>query len=69
MEEIEYNYWTIEYISCEGNKRFSVVRTPIDWEEFDVINRIHLGGCGDDVAEITEVFETSNNNYSWDFTD
>lgn len=69
MEEIEYNYWEIQYKSCEGNDRWAVARTPIDWEEYDVIDRIPMGGCGDDVAEIKDVFETSNTNYGWDFCD
>jgi hypothetical protein len=65
----EYCYWEINYISCESNFRWTVARTPIDWTEYDVINRIPVGGCGDDVAEIKEVFETSNKDYGWDFCD
>ena len=67
MEEIEYAYWEIQYRSCEGNNRWTIARTPIDWEEYDVKDRIPMGGCGDDVAEITGVFESSNKDYSWDF--
>lgn len=66
MEE-EYLYWEINYISCEGNKRWTIVKTPIEWGEYDVIDRIPMGGCGDDVAEVVDVFETTNNNYGWDF--
>jgi hypothetical protein len=69
MEYIEYNYWEINYISCEGNKRWTVVRTPIDWEEYDVRDRVPMGGCGDDVSEIIEIFETNNNDYGWDFSE
>lgn len=67
MLEIEYNYWEINYISCEGNKRWVIARTPIYWEEYDVIDKVPMGGFGDDVAEINEVFETSNRDYGWDF--
>lgn len=67
--KMEYNYWEINYISCESNKRWTVARTPIDWDEDMVRDRIPMGGCGDDVAEVTDVFETSNTNYSWDFCD
>lgn len=67
--EVEYNYWEINYISCESNERWVVARTPIDWEEYDVRDRIPMGGCGDDVADIREVFETSNTDYGWDFCD
>jgi len=34
-----------------------------------VRDRIPMGGCGDDVAEVREVFETSNTDYFWDFCD
>jgi hypothetical protein len=33
MEEIEYAYWEIQYVSCEGNDRWTVARTPIDWRQ------------------------------------
>ncbi len=67
MNDIEYSYWEVNYISCESNRRWSVARAPIDWEEYDVRDRISIGGCGDDVAEILEIFETSNEDYGWDF--
>ena len=54
MGEIEYAFWGIQYKSCEGNDRWTVARTPIDWEEYDVRDRIPMGGCGDDVAEIKD---------------
>jgi hypothetical protein len=66
---MEYNYWEINYISCEGNRRWTISRTPIDWEEYDVRDRVQMGGSGDDVAELGEVFETSNKDYGWDFCD
>jgi hypothetical protein len=67
MENIEYAFWEIQYKSCEGNDRWIVGRTPIDWDEYDVIDRISLGGCGDDVAEVKEVYESNAIDYSWDF--
>lgn len=63
----EYSYWEIEYVSVEGNERWTIVRAPIDWEEDDVRNRVPLGGCGDDVSRITSISETSDCDYSWDF--
>jgi len=68
MEE-EFSYWVVEYISCEGNERWSIAKAPIDWGSYDVRNRIPMGGCGDDVAEIREIYETSDTDYSWDFCD
>jgi len=67
MDEIEYAYWEIQYVSCEGNDRWIVARTPIDWGEYEVRNRIPMGGCGDDVAEVCDIFETSDEDYGWDF--
>ena len=64
---MEYRYWKIEYISCEGNERWVIARTPIDWVEYQVHDRIPMGGCGDDVAEITSIDETNNENYLFDF--
>lgn len=66
MEE-EYNYWEIHYISCESEKRWTVARTPMEWDEYDVRSNIATGGCGDDPAKITEVFESNSEDYSWDF--
>jgi hypothetical protein len=36
MENYEYAFWEINYKSCEGNDRWTVARTPNDWEEYDV---------------------------------
>jgi hypothetical protein len=67
MDEIEYKYWEILFISCESNNRRMIARTPIDWDKYQVIDRITIGGCGDDVAEIVDVFEANDRNYSLDF--
>lgn len=69
MADVGYTYWEIRYISCEGNDRWTVAKTPDNWSEYDVRSRIPIGGCGDDVAEVTEVFQTSNDNYGWEFGD
>jgi hypothetical protein len=68
MEE-EYAYWEINYVTCEGNRRWAIARTPFEWDKYDVEGRIRLGGCGDDPAEIDEVFEVSETDYGWDFCD
>ena len=67
----ECSYWHVDYISCEGNERWTIARTPIDWEEWQVLDRIHnmRGSCGDDPAEIVSVFQTNDDEWSWDFTD
>ena len=62
----EFSYWVVEYISCESNERWTIARAPIDWDSYDVRDRIPMGGCGDDVAEVREVYGTSDTDYSWD---
>lgn len=64
----EFSYWEVRYISCEGNDRWSIARTPIDWNSYDVRSSIQLGGCGDDVSEILEIEMTFPGDYSWDFS-
>jgi hypothetical protein len=67
---MEYAFWEIHYTSCEGNKRWTTARAPADWEEYQVRERIPMGGCGDDVAQINEVFQTFEGHiYTWDFCD
>ena len=70
-EKIEYGYWIMWFISCEGNRRWTTIRTPIDWEEYQVRERIPMGGCGDDIAEIISIEEDYNpdSNYGFDFCD
>jgi len=65
----ECSYWEINYISCEGNKRWTIAKAPIDWDEWEVRERIPMvGSCDDDVAEVTSVHQTWDEDYSWDFT-
>lgn len=65
----EYSYWEIWFTSCEGNKRWTVARAPYDWSDWEVRDRVRLGGCGDDPAEVLDVFETTNEDYGWDFSE
>ena len=46
---------------------FTFKYDQIDWEEYDVRDRIPMGGCGDDVAEITDIFQSNYTDYGWDF--
>lgn len=65
----DFSYWEINYISCEGNKRWTIARTPSDWDEYEVGERISMrGSIGDDPAEITSIHQTWDDDYSWDFT-
>lgn len=65
-KELNYSYWEIHFISCEENKRWTIARTPQSWEAYQVRQHIPMGGIGDDVAQVLEVFPTSDNNYEWD---
>lgn len=55
---MEYKYWIVSYVSCEGNKRHTVAKTPSSWDENQVQYVIPIGGCGDDIAEIISIEET-----------
>ena len=41
-----------------------IVRCPFDLQEYDVEGVIKLGGVGDDVSEVYETYEQV---YRWDF--
>lgn len=59
MEEVLY--WEINYISCEGNTRFTHAKTPVFWTEDDVSSAmLEQGSCGDDPAEIISVYEAGD---------
>jgi hypothetical protein len=65
---MKYNYWKIEYTSCEGNYRWCTARTPADWKQEQVEDAIPIGGMGDDVASLIDVTLTSKDDfYMWDF--
>ena len=67
-----YTYWEIWYTSCESNRRWTVARAPIGWDEYQVRERIPMGGCGDDVAEVISVDQvgrTDSDYVCWDFYD
>ena len=67
----EYSYWILEFISCESNSRWTRIIAPADWEEWQVRERIRIGGCGDDVAEIISIepsWMDDNGIYGYDFT-
>jgi len=67
----EYSYWIVNYISCEGNERWTRAIAPPDWESWQVRERIPTWGCGDDPAEITSVepsWKDDNGIYGYDFT-
>ena len=65
---MKYNYWKVEYKSCEGNYRWTIARAPEHWEEMEVFNSCPRGGCGDDPAQIISVEESYDEDYSWDLT-
>lgn len=66
---MQYEYWKVNYVSAEGNNRWTVVRTPHDWEEWQVEERFPLGSTGDEAAEITSVEPTLDEDYLYDFTE
>ena len=71
FEIMQYSYWDVYYISCEGNERHGVARTTVDFDAYEVESKIQLGGVGDDVAKIISIDHGhyhEHDNYSWDFS-
>jgi len=70
----EYSYWIVNYISCEGNDRWTRIIAPADWEEWQVRDRFRMsmcGGCGDDPAELGSIevsWKDDQDIYGYDFT-
>jgi hypothetical protein len=62
---MDYKYWTVEYITCEGRNSHAIARSPDDWTIDMVKCAIPLGGIGDDVAEVISVEETNGDDYYW----
>lgn len=61
----EYSYFEINYISCEGNSRWTIVRCPLEWDEYDLRRAIQMGGVGDDPAEITSITPACSSDYDY----
>ncbi len=58
IDEVEYSFWMVWGNTCEGNLRWHMVRTPIDWDTSQVRERAesHLsGGCGDDFIDAADI--------------
>lgn len=53
MENSEYRNWKINYISCEGNERWTVAECPAEWDVYEVTIAFRgiCYGVGDDPAE------------------
>lgn len=70
MEEDDYILWHIDYVSCEGNIRWTIARAPLDWSEDDVSHGMtSQGSCGDEPAEIMGVREAYvGEEWVYDFT-
>lgn len=68
--EGKVEYWEIEYISCESNKRWSIAKCPAEWSEYDVRSAIMSDSSfGDEPATINKCSITYfDTDYSWDFT-
>jgi hypothetical protein len=66
----EFSYWKIEYTSCQGNYRWTIAKSSIDWDKLQVEDALNdvRGGYDDAIAEIISVEETDDTNYTYDFT-
>jgi hypothetical protein len=68
MEDVNYGYWEIEYVSCEGNDRWTIARADADAEECEVRDMADTGTCGDEIARIISITETYDEDYTLDFS-
>jgi len=59
MDEPEYKFWKVNYLSMEGNTRWQLVRCPGEWELYDVEVKAQslCYGCGDDMCKILSIEE------------
>jgi hypothetical protein len=72
---MNYSYWNVWYLSCEGNRRWTTARTPDTWSEDEVESAFPLGGMGDEPAQLISIEEYYPNpndedcDYTYDLTD
>lgn len=65
-EEMNYRFWMVWGNTCEGNRRWHMVRTPDTWDVAQVRERAQsyaIGGCGDDFCEIVDIQEGYDNGF------
>lgn len=69
MKELEYSYWEVNYISCEGNKRWTIIRCPIEWGDWEVETAFRniCYGVGDEPAEFISCELSYDDDYTYDF--
>ena len=65
---MEYKYWEIWYLSCEGNRRYTIIRTPDTWDTYQTKHAFKLGGIGDDPAEFISIEEYHSVDKEWDYS-
>ena len=70
MEE-GIQYWEVNYVSCEGNKRWTILRCPEEWgydEVEDKFMNSDGSSSGDDPAQFVSAEWTSDDDFSHDYT-
>jgi hypothetical protein len=64
--EKEFLNWEINYISCEGNERWTVSWCPAEWNEYEVETAFRdiCYGVGDDPTEFVSCM--MHHDHDWD---
>lgn len=65
--EQEIAYWKVTYRNIESNERWTVVKCPIEMDEYDIISKIMEDS---EVSQVYSVVEMCVNDYDYgrDFT-
>jgi hypothetical protein len=61
----EITYWEVSYKNIEGDTKWTVVKCPIDMDEYDILSKMMNDT---EVSQVYSAFETNTNDYSRDFT-
>ena len=63
--EQEIAYWEVTYRNTESEERWTVVRCPIEMDEYEIMSRMMDDS---EVAQVYSAVETSMTDYGRDFT-
>ena len=62
-------YWEVNYINCEGDHKWTNIKTPDTWGEDEINDAMCCrGGMGDDAVVLTSVEEIDPVDCGSDFT-
>jgi hypothetical protein len=63
--EKEVTYWEVTYMNTESNERWTVVKCPIEMDEYEIMSRMMDDS---EVAKVYSAVEITMTDYGRDFT-